>query len=108
MKKPRPPIAEVRAAVEALVGYEFSDKERLDRALTHSSAKPQKGSNYERMEFLGDRVLGLCIAELLFRSYGQAREGSCRFASTSSSAPKAAPRSPTISACTPSSAPAPM
>ncbi|SIP91800.1 RNAse III [Rhizobium sp. RU20A] len=75
MKKPRPPIAEVRAAVEALVGYEFADKERLDRALTHSSAKPQKGSNYERMEFLGDRVLGLVIAELLFRSYGQAREG---------------------------------
>jgi dsRNA-specific ribonuclease len=42
------------------LGYYFSNSDNLDRALTHSS----KGiENYERLEFLGDRVLGLVIAE---------------------------------------------
>ena len=40
-------------------GHIFIDQARLERALTHSSARPQSGSNYERLEFLGDRVLGL-------------------------------------------------
>jgi ribonuclease-3 len=64
-----------RARLEALIGYEFTEKERLDRALTHASARNVKGANYERLEFLGDRVLGLCIAELLFRTFGSAAEG---------------------------------
>lgn len=64
-----------RTRLEALIGHEFAGKERLDRALTHASARTQKGANYERLEFLGDRVLGLCIAELLFRTFGTAGEG---------------------------------
>ena len=65
-----------RARLEAVIGYEFNQKARLDRALTHSSARSVKGGgNYERLEFLGDRVLGLCIAELLFRTFGVATEG---------------------------------
>ncbi|TCU11076.1 ribonuclease III [Rhizobium sullae] len=64
-----------RMRLEALIGHEFAEKERLDRALTHASARAQKGGNYERLEFLGDRVLGLCIAELLFRTFGTAGEG---------------------------------
>ncbi|MCJ8148094.1 ribonuclease III [Shinella sp. H4-D48] len=64
-----------RKALEALIGYVFTDKDRLDRAITHASARPGKGSNYERLEFLGDRVLGLCVAEMLFRTFRDAKEG---------------------------------
>jgi ribonuclease-3 len=64
-----------RDSLEALIGYVFGNKERLDRAMTHSSARVAKGGNYERLEFLGDRVLGLCIAELLFTTYRAAGEG---------------------------------
>ncbi|MBL0371161.1 ribonuclease III [Rhizobium sp. KVB221] len=66
---------EERESLERLVGYVFENKERLDRAITHSSARVSKAGNYERLEFLGDRVLGLCIAELLFTTYRQAGEG---------------------------------
>lgn len=75
MTKPQTLSAEERAAIEGLIGHHFEDKGRLDRALTHASARAQKGGNYERLEFLGDRVLGLCIAELLFRTFGSAAEG---------------------------------
>ncbi|WLS01780.1 ribonuclease III [Shinella oryzae] len=64
-----------RKALEELIGYVFTDKDRLDRAITHASARPGKGSNYERLEFLGDRVLGLCVAEMLFRTFRDAKEG---------------------------------
>ena len=61
-----------------LTGYNFIDIERLERALTHSSvpiAAGKKAANYERLEFLGDRVLGLVIAELLCELYPAADEG---------------------------------
>jgi len=55
------------------LGYYFSNSDNLDRALTHSS----KGiENYERLEFLGDRVLGLVIAEILYRCFPFEKEGS--------------------------------
>jgi ribonuclease III len=55
------------------LGYYFSNPDTLDRALTHSS----KGiENYERLEFLGDRVLGLVIAEILYRCFPFEKEGS--------------------------------
>lgn len=63
------------ADLEARTGHKFSNLARLDRALTHSSAKSMAGTDYERMEFLGDRVLGLCIAELLFSNFPSANEG---------------------------------
>ena len=66
---------EERQALEEVLGYSFEDKARLDRALTHSSARRAKGSDYERLEFLGDRVLGLCVAELLFKTFREANEG---------------------------------
>lgn len=56
-------------------GHIFIDHARLERALTHSSARPQSGSNYERLEFLGDRVLGLIIADMLFSAFPDAPEG---------------------------------
>ncbi len=64
-----------REALEALIGYTFTDRERLARAVTHSSARTAKGGNYERLEFLGDRVLGLSVAELLFTTFRNAAEG---------------------------------
>tara|TARA_B100000378_G_scaffold21584_1_gene16761 strand:+ start:226 stop:933 length:708 start_codon:yes stop_codon:yes gene_type:complete len=62
-------------ALARLIGFEFSDRERIARALTHSSARSGKDGNYERMEFLGDRVLGLVIAENLFKLFPTASEG---------------------------------
>lgn len=67
--------AEQRAKLETALGHTFADKQWLDRALTHSSTGGGKGSNYERLEFLGDRVLGLCIADLLFSTFKDATEG---------------------------------
>jgi ribonuclease-3 len=61
----------------ARLGHEFSDPALLKVALTHASARagacPQEDN--ERLEFLGDRVLGLAIAELLADSFPKAREG---------------------------------
>lgn len=54
------------------LGYHFADSELLQRALTHSS----KGTdNYERLEFLGDRVLGLVIADIVYRTFPFENEG---------------------------------
>lgn len=75
MMKGRSLSAEDRARLETAIGYQFAEKERLDRALTHSSARTARGSNYQRLEFLGDRVLGLCVAELLFQTFRDANEG---------------------------------
>jgi len=64
--------------LEARIGYRFADPDLLDRALTHSSAlSPQKriSSSYQRLEFLGDRVLGLVVADLLYRRLPKANEG---------------------------------
>lgn len=63
------------AELEKRTGHRFADLVNLDRALTHSSAKSRTVNDYERMEFLGDRVLGLCIAELLFKDFPGANEG---------------------------------
>lgn len=61
--------------LEAITGHHFKNEERLKRALTHSSAQNAIGGNYERLEFLGDRVLGLLIAEMLCRFFPNASEG---------------------------------
>lgn len=55
------------------LGYHFSDIRGLLRALTHASVGVE--GNYERLEFLGDRVLGLVIAEILYRCFPYDNEG---------------------------------
>ena len=61
--------------LEALLGYTFKDRSLLTEALIHSSARTENGGrDNERLEFLGDRVLGLSIAALLFTRLPQARE----------------------------------
>ena len=62
------------AALEERIGHVFADRELLDRALTHVSLSGAR-HNYQRLEFLGDRVLGLAVAELLTHAFPNAREG---------------------------------
>lgn len=59
--------------LEKELAHTFSDKTLIKDALTHSSTGNE--SNYERLEFLGDRVLGLIVAELLFERFPGEREG---------------------------------
>ena len=47
--------------LEAALGHRFTDRALLARALTHSSSA---SANYERLEFLGDGVLGLVVARI--------------------------------------------
>lgn len=65
-----------RAELTTALGHQFDRPELLDEALTHPSAVPTSApASYERLEFLGDRVLGLVIAELLFRRFPRESEG---------------------------------
>jgi ribonuclease-3 len=59
------------------LGFAFKDRSLVELALTHASARPSLKPNEdnERLEFLGDRVLGLAVAELLTESFPQASEG---------------------------------
>ncbi len=66
--------AELAAFAERL-GHEFRRPEVLIRALTHASAGSVARPHNQRLEFLGDRVLGLVIAETLFFADRQATEG---------------------------------
>ena len=76
-----------REDLAELIGHDFARPELLTEALTHPSAlpEPHRGRrrtrraapprNYERLEFLGDRVLGLVVADLLWRRYPDEPEG---------------------------------
>lgn len=61
------------AGFEARFGHRFANAENLQLALTHSSTGASR--NYERLEFLGDRVLGLVMAELLYDVFPDEVEG---------------------------------
>ena len=61
--------------LQKTLAYTFSEPSLLARALTHSSAQ-SKGEDNERLEFLGDRVLGLAIADLLYDAFPEEEEGS--------------------------------
>ncbi len=65
------------AELEGRIGHVFQDRELLERALTHASVGDgaTKVRHYERLEFLGDRVLNLLAAERLMALDVEAREG---------------------------------
>lgn len=65
------------AQLEARIGRRFADRDLLERALTHASVGEgaTKVRHYERLEFLGDRVLNLLAAERLMALDPEAREG---------------------------------
>jgi ribonuclease-3 len=62
-------------AIAAATGHAFGDLALLRRALTHASARVAGGADYQRLEFLGDRVLGLVVAEMVFAANPNAPEG---------------------------------
>ena len=63
---------DVAAFIEQQLGHKPGDLKLFERALSHSSAGPE---SYERLEFLGDRVLGLVIARALYERYPKEPEG---------------------------------
>ena len=70
--------AQVLEALEGRLQYHFKDRVGLLRALTHRSAVPGDQvahESYQRHEFLGDRVLALVVAEMLFTSFPREEEG---------------------------------
>ena len=69
--KPRPPLS----ALEERIGHSFADQVLLTRALTHTSKASGRGGSYQRLEFLGDRVLGLAVADRLYGAFPEADEG---------------------------------
>jgi len=62
-------------AIERLVGHRFKDRSLLLTALTHPSMIDMTKVSYERLEFLGDAVLGLGVAESLYRDHPDWSEG---------------------------------
>lgn len=68
-------------ALEEALGHSFADRAHLRLALTHiSSVTEVQGSrarvrSYQRLEFLGDHVLGLVVSDMLYRAYPHAEEG---------------------------------
>jgi ribonuclease-3 len=73
-----PAPAPDRTDLQRRLGYRFTEPELLERALTHTSAiSPGRRieHSYQRLEFLGDRVLGLVVADLLHQRFPNANEG---------------------------------
>lgn len=62
--------------LEQILGYSFNNKHLLEQAITHTSITGNLAQNYERLEFLGDRVLGVSVAWLLYRMFPTEPEGS--------------------------------
>ena len=63
------------ARAQDSIGYRFREKKLLETALTHTSGAPTPSESNERMEFLGDAVLGLVITEKLYLTFPDLREG---------------------------------
>lgn len=68
------PSARALARLEARIGHKFNARALLEEALTHVSAGEGRLS-YQRLEFLGDRVLGLVVSAMLYEAFPQAPEG---------------------------------
>jgi ribonuclease III len=74
----RSPRAAARATLEQHLGHRFRDPAVLDQALTHVSAlsgEAARLNSYQRLEFLGDRVLGLIVADMLYEAFPDVPEG---------------------------------
>lgn len=73
------PLPQEFDALEARIGYRFKDRGLLEHALTHKSKAHEDPSggvaDNESLEFLGDAVLGLVVAEMLFRAFPTYNEG---------------------------------
>ncbi len=61
--------------IEQIIGYEFSDRSLLSKAITHSSTTENRSQSNERLEFLGDSVLAVVICRILFERFPHYFEG---------------------------------
>lgn len=61
------------AELSTITGHQFQDRTLAEAALTHPSLAGRR--NYQRLEFLGDRVLGLCVAEMVYKAFPGEAEG---------------------------------
>jgi len=62
-------------APQELLGHRFKDPQLLRNALSHSSTRAEGGAGNERLEFLGDAVLGMVVSDLLYRKHPDHMEG---------------------------------
>jgi ribonuclease III len=69
-----PPL-DLLARCERRLGYIFHDKQILRSALTHASGAEHRLASNERLEFLGDAILGFIVCEMLFQQFPQYQEG---------------------------------
>jgi len=67
--------ADLSARAQELLGHTFRDPDLLQTSLTHSSVANSRVESNERLEFLGDAVLGMVVCEELYRRFGQWLEG---------------------------------
>lgn len=77
-RKTRRPSAKAAAkVVEQRIGHTFADPALLATAFTHVSAlkSARRADSYQRLEFLGDHVLGLIVSDMLYRAFPKADEG---------------------------------
>ena len=70
-----PQVIAVLDKLEKRIGYTFTDKNLLLSALTHSSGAEHRLASNERLEFLGDAILGAVVCEMLYRQYPEYLEG---------------------------------
>ncbi len=63
------------AACEQVLKYEFQNKDLLKLSLTHASVAPTRLNSNERMEFLGDSILGMVVCDRLFAKFPEDEEG---------------------------------
>ena len=68
-------LEEALSACEKSLDYQFEDRALLRRCLTHSSIARTRLDSNERLEFLGDAILGLVVCELLFHRFPEKTEG---------------------------------
>jgi ribonuclease-3 len=75
MDRQHSPLPSPLSRCEDLIGYQFQDRELLQSALTHSSGANNRKLSNERLEFLGDSVLGLVVCEELYARFPDYQEG---------------------------------
>lgn len=77
-KKKKANFRSMAKAIEERIGHEFADPRLLTTALTHVSSlkdSNNRTASYQRLEFLGDHVLGLAVSDMLFQAFPRADEG---------------------------------
>ena len=85
-------------SLEEGLGYIFENRKLLENALTHSSYanenRERRLPDNERLEFLGDSILGFVVADYLYRRFPEKPEGNSREFARTSSARRTLPRRP--------------